>query len=136
LPVCSIQGEERSAFNEYGGSGPLLAYDQPPMRPPTTDLWSAAIRGRASASLLERSSPKTAFLNSATPPGQADNFISGDDFVLMSRKLTSRYGTGSWASLQTGYGQYFANDRIGRSRTSGAGFEDPDFLFVKLMFKF
>lgn len=55
---------------------------------------------------------------------------------LMTRRLASRYQSGAWADLQSGYGDVFDDDRVGRPRLNGAGIQDPDSLYLKLSFRF
>jgi hypothetical protein len=67
--------------------------------------------------------------------GRESRFGS-ESFVLLRKKLPSRYAYESSAKVNTGYGRYFPDDAIGRSRTSGVGVEDPDWLYVKMSFRF
>ena len=50
--------------------------------------------------------------------------------------MPSRYAYNSWANLQTGYGELFPGDSIGRSRKNGVGIEDPRCLYFKMSFRF
>jgi hypothetical protein len=61
---------------------------------------------------------------------------SEDSFVLFRRKMPSRYAYCYWANLQTGYGELFPGDTLGRARTNGVGIEDPHCLYFKLSLKF
>lgn len=64
------------------------------------------------------------------------NGLTGTRVALMSKRLASRYQSGAWADLQTGYGDVFDDDRAGRPRLNGAGIQDPDSLYLKLSFRF
>lgn len=55
---------------------------------------------------------------------------------LMHVKMRSHYTYDGWANLQTGYGSFFPDDSIGRSRTNGAGLVDTDWFYLKMNFKF
>ncbi len=59
----------------------------------------------------------------------------GSSLVLLTRRMPSRYSYSSWARLHTGYGQFFKGDTMGRFMTSGAGFEEPNWLYVKMSLK-
>ena len=56
--------------------------------------------------------------------------------TLLRKRLPSRNAYPVWAELHTGYGRIFAPDTFGRSRTNGAGVVDPDWLHLKVCFKF
>ena len=55
---------------------------------------------------------------------------------LFTKRLASRYPSGSWAQLHAGFGDVFANDTVGRFRMNGAGQQDPDTAYLKLSFRF
>jgi len=76
---------------------------------------------------------------------QLDNFLKTsargsrfgtDEFVLLRKKMPSRYAYDSWADLNTGFGRFFPDEAIARCRTSGVGVEDPDWIYVKMTFRF
>jgi hypothetical protein len=56
--------------------------------------------------------------------------------TLLRKRLPSRNGYPVWAELRTGYGRIFTPDTLGRSRTNGAGLVDPDWLHLKICFRF
>jgi hypothetical protein len=60
----------------------------------------------------------------------------GREFVLLRKKMPSRYAYDSWANVKTGYGRFFPDEAIARSRTSGVGVEDPDWIYIKMTFRF
>jgi hypothetical protein len=55
---------------------------------------------------------------------------------LIHVKTHTHYAYDGWANLQTGYGSFFPDDSIGRSRTNGAGLVDTDWFYLKMSFKF
>jgi hypothetical protein len=55
---------------------------------------------------------------------------------LMHVKMRSHYAYDGFANLQTGYGSFFPDDSIGRSRTNGAGLVDTDWFYLKMNFRF
>jgi hypothetical protein len=55
---------------------------------------------------------------------------------LFRKRLSSRYSSGAWVDLRSGYGDVLVEDRVGRVQLNGAGIQDPDFLYLKLCFKF
>jgi len=59
-----------------------------------------------------------------------------EEFVLLRKRMPSRYAYDSWANVQTGFGRFFPDEAIARCRTSGVGVEDPDWVYVKMTFKF
>ena len=56
--------------------------------------------------------------------------------TLLRKRLPSRNAYPVWAELRTGYGRIFEPETFGRSRTNGAGVVDPDWLHLKVCFKF
>lgn len=61
---------------------------------------------------------------------------ASEAFVLLRRKIPSRYSYDSWANVKPGFGQFFPDDVIGRSRTSGVGIQDPEWLYIKMSLRF
>jgi len=57
-------------------------------------------------------------------------------FQFLHKKVPSRFAYDSWTGVETGYGQFLADNALGRSRTSGAGVQDPDWFYLKMSFKF
>ena len=55
---------------------------------------------------------------------------------MFRTRLPSRYSSGAWFNLQSGYGDVLVEDRVGRARMSGAGFQDPNFIYLRLCVKF
>ena len=62
--------------------------------------------------------------------------FGAEEVVLFRRKMPSRYAYDSWANFNTGYGRVFHDEVIGRTRSNGAGVEDPDWVYIKVTFKF
>lgn len=61
----------------------------------------------------------------------------GEPSILLFRKpVASRFSSHGWTGLRTGFGRYFRDDPIGRSRTNGAGIEEPDCLYLKMSLRF
>lgn len=57
--------------------------------------------------------------------------------VTVARKQgPSRYYYATWITVHSGFGEIFADDKIGHSRTSGAGFEDSRSLYMKMSWRF
>jgi len=55
-----------------------------------------------------------------------------DCFCLFRKRLPSRFAYDSWAKLQTGYGEFFPGDTIGRVRKNGVGIEAPHWFYLKM----
>ncbi len=55
---------------------------------------------------------------------------------FLHKKVPSRFDYDSWTGVETGYGQFLADNALGRSRTGGAGVQDPDWFYLKMSFKF
>ncbi len=55
---------------------------------------------------------------------------------FLHKKMPSRFAYDSWTGVEASYGQFLADDALGRSRTSGAGVQDPDWFYLKMSFKF
>ena len=66
-----------------------------------------------------------------------DGILDGAEVVLFRKELSSHYNYRSWAKLDSGYGKYLDGaDPIGRTCTSGAGVQDPSWIYVKMSVKF
>jgi len=66
-----------------------------------------------------------------------DDDLESDSSVTLFRKPRhSRFAYPSWTGLRTGYGQYFSTATFARSRTNGVGTNEPDFLYLKMSFRF
>jgi hypothetical protein len=70
-----------------------------------------------------------------TVKGEED-LESDSSITLFRQPMSSRFAYRSWAGLRTGWGRYFSPETFGRSRTNGAGINEPDFLYVKMSFRF
>jgi hypothetical protein len=104
--------------------------------------------GRASFILSLSSQPRpvsqqpfhliqTCRLTSLFKKVEGEQDLEDDSSITLFRKtMPSRYAYHSWAGFRTGWGQYFSADTFGRSRTNGAGIDDPDFLYVKMSVRF
>jgi hypothetical protein len=57
-------------------------------------------------------------------------------FVLLRKKIPSRYAYESWAKVKPGFGQFFPDDVVARSRTSGVGIQDPEWVYIKMSLRF
>jgi hypothetical protein len=57
-------------------------------------------------------------------------------FVLIRKKIPSRYSYDSWAKVKPGFGQFFPDDVVARSRISGVGIQDPEWLYIKMSLRF
>jgi hypothetical protein len=64
------------------------------------------------------------------------NLASDPSIIVARGRLALRHGYEAWTGFYAGYGQFFPDDKLGRSRTSGVGIEDADWLFVKVSFSF
>ena len=68
---------------------------------------------------------------------QGNGLLSGRSLVLFKRRMPSRYSYGSWAKINSGYGQFFSGrDTLGRSRINGVGVNDPDYFYLKMTLSF
>ena len=73
------------------------------------------------------------FLRSYREHADLDN----ESTVMLFRKqLPSRFSYHSWAGLGTGYGQFLSTNALGRSRTNGAGIQEPDWFYLKMSVMF
>jgi hypothetical protein len=75
-------------------------------------------------------------MNSLLKVSPRDRWFASEEFVLLRRRMPSRYAYESWANLKTGYGRFFPDEAIARCQTSGVGVEDPDWVYVKMTFHF
>ena len=81
--------------------------------------------------------PDDSWADKSVPEVEARIDLRRDSSVMLFRKrMPSRYAYPVWAGFGTGYGRIFAPDTFGRSRTNGAGVIDPDWLYLKVCFKF
>ena len=136
MAACLLVGSVFPAVAETSlleGTNSLSAYAWSPLPRTQDSLWSAPAKDIDETGqwiTLER--PATGFLvrlAQNTPPGE-------QSLCVWSVRRHSRYTEGSRTSVSTGYGQFFAGDTAGRSRTSGAGLEDPSWVFLKMSFLF
>jgi hypothetical protein len=68
---------------------------------------------------------------------EARGLLAEGSIVLFRRQMGTRFSYRSSALLHSGYGQLFTTpDTIGRSRTNGAGIDDPCFVYLKLSLAF
>jgi hypothetical protein len=68
-----------------------------------------------------------------------EDLESDSSVTLFRRPVASRFAYHSWAGFRTGYGpclSTIAMDTFARSRTNGAGVQDPDFLYIKWSVRF
>jgi hypothetical protein len=63
--------------------------------------------------------------------------LAEGSIVLFRTRVPTRFSYQSYAGLQSGYGQVFSTaDTIGRSRTNGAGVDDPSCVYLKMSLNF
>jgi hypothetical protein len=55
---------------------------------------------------------------------------------ILQKKVPSRFAYNSWTGVGAGFGQFMQEDALGRSRTSGAGVQDPHWVYLKMNFRF
>lgn len=134
--VSSVaRAEERAPYNETPGGGPLLAYVTTSERPIGDTLWSAPRHEQSLPAPNQFLSDETPLFNAFQLPRRPKR-LESEALLLVHKRIPSRYAYDCWANLRTGYGSFLAEDTIGRSRTNGAGVQDPDFLYIKMSFKF
>jgi hypothetical protein len=75
-------------------------------------------------------------LETLLKPSPNEGRFASHEFFLLRKKMPSRYAYDSWANVKTGYGRFFPDEAIARSRTSGVGVEDPDWIYIKMTFRF
>src|SRR5439155_6332045 len=101
----------------------LLQYTPIPSVTTTSSLW-----------FISRSSANDATDDSSIAErfraNQADS-----SFLFAAPKTASRFSYFSWAKLHTGFGQFCQDDIPRVSRTNGAGFDKPHWLFLKFSFR-
>jgi hypothetical protein len=131
------QAGDLAPYLEAAGSGPLLAYASTTLiqRAPTalqvaTDPDVPQLVDRISVPNEGETKALSLSLTPATD-AQAD-----PDIELLHTRMQSRYAYDSWAVVQAGYGQFFPDDKIGRSRISGAGLKEKDWFYLKVSFRF
>ena len=151
-------GEEAASRGQAAKGPLLLAYAAP--SPRVAFAQPASITGAASKQKVEPeafdrqqhevalSSARSLLESSISDDGkQVESLLQGmsgprarrdGDMALqfLHKKMPSRFAYDSWTGVETGYGQFLADNALGRSRTSGAGVQDPDWLYLKMSFKF
>ncbi len=132
----ALQAEELAPYLQAAGYGPLLASAYAPAQPAAAVLRPAP--EPAAASFAEPSQfTNQSQIKSLFQPAAREEVPEFDtDFVLVQTRMHSRFAYDSQAALETGYGQFFPDDKIGRSRTSGAGIQDPDWFYLKISLRF
>jgi hypothetical protein len=132
----ALRGEEPAPCVETSARGALLPYALVLHSTASTIVSFTPHSGVTSHGVLSglgEEARSRAFL-APSPPRERTGRIN--EVMLLRTRMPSRHAYDSWAGVQTGYGQFFPDDKIGRLRTSGAGLQDPDWLFVKLSFRF
>jgi hypothetical protein len=68
----------------------------------------------------------------------AGNSLAAPEALLKEwrQRSSSLFSSAAWTTIHPGIGELLPNDRIGRSRTNGAGIQDPACLYVKMTFRF
>jgi hypothetical protein len=97
----------------------LLQYTSIPLATATTSLWFISY-----PSVMD---PKSDLLQL-----RDETDLS---FLLGPPRTSSRFSYLSWARLHTGFGQFYESDTLRVSRTNGAGFDKPHWLFLKFSFR-
>jgi hypothetical protein len=135
--ACSaLQAEERAAYLDAADHGPALEAEAAPNHPAAADPWSVQALGSAARpeSADELSGSQRGIFSHAME--QRNGAGLDTEFMLLRAKMPSRYAYDSWAGFHSGYGQFFPDDTIGRSRIGGVGIHNRDWFYVKLSFKF
>jgi hypothetical protein len=134
IPV--LQAEELTPDRQVAWQGPLLAFASAPARPDRESLQSVAVSEGPCAAEPIRFTDDDNTKSLTLPAVRAGGAGADPEFVLFQTKMRSRFAYESQTAIQTGYGQFFPDDKIGRSRTSGAGINDPDWVYVRICFSF
>ena len=157
VPVCLMVLPFLSVHAQVGTSmtvGPLLAYatvsvrsglDEVPSKPQLSKTLSDSETDASDMrhSLDWKITSDTFSLsvgrrfNTLSRTTHHSGLLDGAEVVLFRKELNSHYNYRSWARLDSGYGKYLDGaDPIGRTCTSGAGVQDPSWLYVKMSVKF
>jgi hypothetical protein len=100
----------------------------------STEFRNSLRRITADSFSISSEDRRFAYLSRTT---RGTGLFAGDEVVLFHKKLVSHFNYNSYARLDSGYGQWYNGpDPIGRTRTSGVGVRDPDWIYVKMSFFF
>ncbi len=135
VPSASL-AQEVAPFSEPAGQSPLLAYAAVSL-PPDSVQHQVTVEAEATkppelAPVVDTGWTPELFQR----PTQATPTDLDSEFVLLQTRMRSRYAYDSRAAVQAGYGQFFPVEKLGRSRISGAGIREPDWLYLRLSFSF
>ena len=141
LSACAVAGlrAEDQAFGEFQ---PRPLFDDRSLLAtgPASFVLSLASEPSASAAQAPFHLMETFHLSSLFQPVAGEKDLESDSSVtLFRRPMASRFSYHCWAGFRTGYGQCLSTismDSLARSRTNGAGVQDPDFVYVKWSFRF
>jgi hypothetical protein len=135
LGCLSLRAEEQTSFSSFQPHA--LFHDEPSLSSgPASFIVSLATAGPSSHEpfhLLQ-----TFHLTSIFQKIEREDDLEFDSSVTLFRKpmRSSRFAYHSWADFRTGWGQYFSTETFGRSRTNGVGFNEPDFIYIKMSLRF
>jgi len=122
LDRFQVEGLLEKHFSEFHPSSLILSLAEPPIGLPSGGLFRLADRLHL-ASIIENALSEVDL--------EADSSI-----ILFRKPMSAHYAYHRWAGFRTGYGQYFASDSFGRSRTNGVGLHEPDFFYLKMSVRF
>lgn len=133
-PVCA---EERASWRDLAGYSPMFAYATDRDRPARLTLQPVSSRTvwtpRSSVFLrIDRRALRDWLSWPRLDARPASGFMT----LLTHKRTTSRFSSPVWTWLESGFGEVFENDRVGRVRMNGAGLEDPQQAYVKLCLGF
>ncbi len=140
LCVSTYSLAQEQTFHAGGlGLAPLLmVYGVAPLRAPAKPLAATAEFSVSPRLSLETSNGFTSeeerqfeALFKSNPRD-----VANEAFVLLRKRIPSRFAYDSWAKVKPGFGQFFPDDVVARSRTSGVGIQDPDWLYIKMSLRF
>lgn len=133
-PVCA---EERASWKDLAAYSPSFAYATERARP--ARLARQPVSSRAvwapRSSVLFRIDRRT-LRDLLSWPGLDARPAGGLMTLLTHKRTTSRFSSPVWTWLESGFGDVFDDDRVGRARMNGAGLEDPQHAYVKLCLGF
>jgi hypothetical protein len=135
---CShVRAADARIFAQGAQHPLLLAYASPPTRSASSSGMSLAATTSTNMSLAglhfttEDQSP--VWLGELSRPSQPEADM---DLPLVHKKLHSRFSHDATAGLETGYGQFFSAQKLGRLGISGAGLQDTDWFYLKVSLRF
>ena len=129
---CTLRAEEQVTYQREGSQRTSTIYFSSYSRPGAVML--SLSPETAGLMVLERLSlPDDWRLDRLLPRDASQMDLKHDSSVMLFvKRMPSRYSYHVWAGVGTGYGQIFRTDTFWRSRTNGAGIQDPDWLYLKM----